>query len=289
MTTLHQAVPTLVPRPKGYGKYHSLEYDDNNNKKSRYYFLNEFKQIHIHGEEGEDSLLPDPVSLGRRIAHLHSITNGQSPHERGMFGCDPNRVPFDGKLPLLGGWDKSWMAYFTRLLGLSYSHARVLHGSSSSDNDESSLGAVFQKTTSHLIPRLLGPLEDTISPCLIHGDLWESNIGTDRATGAIYIFDAAAYRAHNEKELGIWMCEHHSMHARFDEYAREYWKAYGCGEQGPDGEWRDRVRLYSTQTMLMRCGSVEDWDVWKSVGRIWEELLEKYVPEKAGGEIVASV
>lgn len=57
-----------------------------------------------------------------------------------------------------------------------------------------------------VIPQLLGPLESDgrfVKPSLIHGDLWDGNIGTDYETGDVYIFDAGAYYAHNEMELGM--------------------------------------------------------------------------------------
>ncbi|KAJ5933739.1 hypothetical protein N7454_006068 [Penicillium verhagenii] len=50
------------------------------------------------------------------------------------------------------------------------------------------LDDAMQITLEKLIPRLLDPLTAdgrSIKPCLIHGDLWESNIGTDPTTGDI--------------------------------------------------------------------------------------------------------
>ncbi|KAK2600822.1 hypothetical protein N8I77_010329 [Diaporthe amygdali] len=201
------------------------------------------------------------------MALLHKKTGGTSPS--GHFGCDRNKVPYDGKLPLLGGWEEDWSSYFTNLLKLSYSHALRVH--SRTDLEE-----IMDATYNKLIPSLIEPLNRKIQPCLIHGDLWESNIGTDKSSGEIYIFDAAAYWAHNEKELGIWFCSHHAMHARFEEYAEAYWDAYGCGKQGPDGEWRQRVQLYSTQTMFMRCGSVRDDECWEAIMMTLTALLDTY-------------
>lgn len=259
MSTLYEAMPSLVPRPQSYGRCKSST--------GQYFFLNEFKQMKLHTSPSD---LPDPRQLGQRIARLHLSTKGKSPS--GNFGCDPTTVPYDGQKALLGGWEPTWAAYFTRLLQLSYSYAERLQPSQNLDT-------IQHRVVTELIPRLLGPLEKGagIQPCLIHGDLWESNIGTDEETRNICIFDAAAYWAHNKKELGIWMCAHHAMHTRFDEFAREYWRAYlgGAGE-GPDGEWRDRVRLYSTQTMLMACGDAENGEIWEGVRRIWEGLVDRY-------------
>ncbi|KAH6668173.1 hypothetical protein B0J14DRAFT_599996 [Halenospora varia] len=63
-----------------------------------------------------------------------------------------------------------------------------------------------------VIPARLGPFESdgrSVKPSRIHGDLWHGNIGTDYETGDVYIFDAGAYYAHNEMELGMWRCERH--------------------------------------------------------------------------------
>lgn len=48
----------------------------------------------------------------------------------------------------------------------------------------------IEATLDNVIPRLSGILERDgrgIKPCLIHGDLWKSNIGTDARTDNIYI------------------------------------------------------------------------------------------------------
>ena len=60
----------------------------------------------------------------------------------------------------------------------------------------------------------------TIKLCLIHGNLWEGNIGTEIKTGNIYIYDTAAYYAHNEMEIGIWRVPHWSIKALV------YWREY---------------------------------------------------------------
>jgi fructosamine-3-kinase len=105
-------------------------------------------------------------------------------------------------------------------------------------------------TFEKLIPRLLDPLTAegrTIKPCLIHGDLWESNIGTDKHTEEIYIYDACAYYAHHEKDVGIWRCRHHKMYQ--SHYRDEYFKNFEPSE--PVQEFDDRNRLYSVETLLI--------------------------------------
>lgn len=54
-----------------------------------------------------------------------------------------------------------------------------------------------------VVPRLLRPLETggrSITPCLVHGDLWDGNASVDVDTGRPIIFDGAPLYAHNECE-----------------------------------------------------------------------------------------
>lgn len=95
-----------------------------------------------------------------------------------------------------------------------------------------------------MIPLLLALLEAderTVKPSLIHGDLWDGNIGTDRETGDVYIFDAGAYYAHNEMELGMWRCKRHRV-VNKEVYLREYLKHAGISE--PVEMFADRNRLF---------------------------------------------
>jgi protein-ribulosamine 3-kinase len=52
-------------------------------------------------------------------------------------------------------------------------------------------------------PRLLGCLEEgrVLRPSIIHGDLWEGNVGIVRETGKSILFDAGSYYGHNESKL----------------------------------------------------------------------------------------
>lgn len=59
-------------------------------------------------------------------------------------------------------------------------------------------GQLYEK----VIPRLLRPLTvlQSITPVLVHGDLWYGNCCTDNTTGAPIVFDACIFWAHNECE-----------------------------------------------------------------------------------------
>lgn len=114
---------------------------------------------------------------------------------------------------------------------------------------------VFERTQTHLIPRLIGAVEAngrSVKPYLIHGDLWDGNVGTDSDTSDPFIFDAAVYYAHHEMELGIWRAERHQMRAMI--YRKAYIRHMKPSE--PVDEWDDRNRLYSTKTNLMHSACV---------------------------------
>ena len=52
-----------------------------------------------------------------------------------------------------------------------------------------------------VIPRLLRPLESggrSISPSLVHGDLWYGNAGIINELGEGIVYDPASFWAHNE-------------------------------------------------------------------------------------------
>jgi hypothetical protein len=90
----------------------------------------------------------------------------------------------------------------------------------------------------------LGALEQgdrKVNPCLIHADLWEGNIGIASGTGDIYIYDAAAFYAHNEMEIANWRGYYNKIGDKV--YTETYLKYYEPDE--PKDEWDDRNRLYS--------------------------------------------
>ena len=221
MSEIYKTLPSFAPQPHGYGRCKDQD---------AHFFICDYLAI--------DHELPDPARLGEKLAELHQ--KSISPTGKFGFHC----TTFDGKLPLNTAWDDSWTSFFSTLIREVYKLDVEVNGSWQELDD------AMQITLQKLIPRLLNPLTAegrTIKPSLIHGDLWESNIGTDVRTGEIYIYDACAYYAHHEKEVGIWRCEHHQMHD--EDYRNEYFKNYEPSE--PVEEFDDRNRLYSVETLLI--------------------------------------
>ncbi|QRD89691.1 hypothetical protein F9C07_1507406 [Aspergillus flavus] len=95
-----------------------------------------------------------------------------------------------------------------------------------------------------VVPRLIGVLGRDgrkVKPCLIHGDLWEGNTGTSLETGDIYVFDSAAFYAHNEMETGNWRCHYNNL--RDPLYTQTYLSLIPPSD--PRDIWDDRNCLYS--------------------------------------------
>lgn len=74
-----------------------------------------------------------------------------------------------------------------------------------------------------------------------HADLWEGNCGIDLGSGNVYIFDSAAFYAHDEMEVGDWRCYYNKIGN--GEYLRTYFRLHDASK--PKDEWDDRNRLYS--------------------------------------------
>ncbi|KAI0142651.1 Fructosamine kinase-domain-containing protein [Xylariaceae sp. FL1272] len=221
MSELYKTMPSIVPTPHGFGQ--CLETDG-------HYFICGY--VNITHEQ------PDPVRLARRVVELHK----KSVSPTGQFGF--HVTPYDGKLPLEVSWNSSWQSFYTKLLRGVYQLDTEVNGLWEELDDAMTI------TLEKVIPRLLGPLEQegrSIKPCLIHGDLWEANIGTEKQTGEIYIFDSCAYYAHHEMAVGMWRVDHHRMNLAV--YRNEYFKLFEPDE--PKEEYDDRNRLYAIKERIM--------------------------------------
>lgn len=181
---------------------------------------------------------PDPVGLGACVAKLH-ISSQINIREFGSWVAT-----FDGMLSNGIALEKDWITCFTKMLETAFYHDQFKNG------PWHELEGALKQVRQVVIPRLLGVLEAEgrgITPCFIHGDLSEDNIGTERSTGKIFIFGSSGYYAHHEMELGVWATEHGKMTS--SRYLEEYLKYIKPSE--PVNEFVDRVRLYSIKSYLM--------------------------------------
>ncbi|KAI0112615.1 Fructosamine/Ketosamine-3-kinase [Hypoxylon sp. NC0597] len=173
---INDVVAGLVPKAVGWGEYHD-------GKSQVYFFLGDFHDMNY-------SINPEPVSFMSKIAELHQVT---SPN--GMFGYP---VPTAcGKMERTVTWEKSWVKSFTNLLN------DVIRYDNETNGPWPEYDTACKQLIDVVIPRLLGALQSegrSITPSLIHGDLWERNVGIDRETGEAVVFDPGCVYAHNEMD-----------------------------------------------------------------------------------------
>ncbi|KAL8676259.1 MAG: hypothetical protein Q9186_007212 [Xanthomendoza sp. 1 TL-2023] len=216
MSEIHKATPSLVPHPYGWGQFRHGDDD-------LCFLLTDFIDM--------DPKLPNPAELSDCISTLQR----QSQSPTGKFGFFTTTC--HGKIPQQVSWDSSWTSFYTKLL----------EGALQEDLEHNGPWPAYENVASRIlqkvVPRLLGALESdgrSVKPVLIHGDLWEGNIATEKVTGNILFIDAAAYYAHHEMEIGMWRCQRHAIHDQ------KFTDAYldRMPKDEPEEEWDDRNRLY---------------------------------------------
>ncbi|KAL8768000.1 MAG: hypothetical protein Q9209_005671 [Squamulea sp. 1 TL-2023] len=223
-SAIDSVVPGLVPKAAGWGEY-------DNGESKVYFFLEDFHDMDL-------SAAPEPDHFMCQIADLHR--KGTSPN--GMFGFPvPTAL---GKMERTVVWEKSWAKSFTHQL------KDVIKYDNETNGPWLEYDAACQQLIDAVIPRLLGALQSDgrdITPALIHGNVWERNIGIDMETGETVLFDAGGTYAHNEMEFGTWRCTWASYFSS-PIYLRLYQRHIEPSD--PVDEWDDRNRLYSIHPYL---------------------------------------
>lgn len=216
---ISEVVEGVIPTPYKWGNYVV-------DGRPFYFFLNDFHDMDLDAA-------PEPGPFVSKVAEIHE--NGTSPN--GMFGYSVPTVI--GRLERTVTWEKSWEKSFTHQL------QDVIKYDNGSNGPWPELAAACEQLINAVIPRLLGILETggrSIKPSLIHGSLWENNVGVDMETGETIIFDPGCTYAHNEMEFGTWRCSW-AFHFKSPIYMRLYQQLVEPSE--PAEEWDDRNRLYS--------------------------------------------
>lgn len=191
--------------------------------------------------EEEYFFVTDYLDIVPNFDHREFIRNLALLHQKGTtvdrrFGFPVTTC--DGAVPHVVDWQTSWADFFMRLL------TGVLEHDEKANGTMPGLAELVATTAEHVVPRLLGNLKhngQNIQPSLIHGDMHEGNVGTDRESGKVVIFDASSYYAHNEMELGLWR-----WNPQLATLMKDYWEFMPPCE--PAEEWDDRNRLYSLKT-----------------------------------------
>lgn len=181
---------------------------------------------------------PEPAQFIDKLAELHR--KGVSPDR--LFGFHVPTVC--GIMQRTVTWEKSWAASYTHQLKDVIKYDKITNGSSPAYE------AACDQLINKVIPRLLGILQADgrqITPTLVHGDLWEGNIGIDMESGNAIAFDPGSVYAHNEVEFGTWRCPW-AHHLNAPIYIRLYQRHIEPSD--PAEEWDDRNRLYSIRALL---------------------------------------
>lgn len=224
VSAINAVVPGLSPQAAGWGQY---DVGDT----AYYFFVGDFHDMDL-------AAAPDPVEFAAQVAALHQ--GGISPN--GMFGFPVTTVI--GKMERTVTWESSWATSFTHQL------KDVIKFDNDTNGPWPELDAACNQLIKVVIPRLLGVLQSDgrqITPTLIHGDLWENNVGIDMESGDIILFDPGCTYSHNEMEFGTWRCSW-AFHFNSPLYIRQYQKHIQPSE--PVEEWDDRNRLYSIHPYL---------------------------------------
>ncbi|KAK4113335.1 hypothetical protein N656DRAFT_828446 [Canariomyces notabilis] len=238
--------------PSGTDKYHAQSPET-------YFYLSEFVDMDV-------TTPPDPAEFTSRLALMHKLSKSPT----GKFGFHVRTC--DGDRAHVVDWQESWAEFYRNLfLGVC---ELDLKRNGPWPEYERAINQIAWK----VIPRLLEPLQGNgrkLKPCIIHGDLWEGNMGINMETGDSLLFDAGSYFAHNEMELGHWRCEFSSVF-RAEVYTRQYLRHYPAAE--PAEEFDDRIRLYSLKGAINYSAGHVDSDLRKTAYNNMCYLCEKYAP-----------
>ncbi|KAF1999062.1 hypothetical protein P154DRAFT_577449 [Amniculicola lignicola CBS 123094] len=203
-----------------------------------YFYMSEFVDMDV-------TTVPDPAEFTAKLAFLHK--NRVSP---------------------IGNWADFYRNLFLGVCRLD------LETNGSWIELERAIDLVVNK----IIPRLLGVLQQdgqSIKPCIIHGDLWEGNMGINKETGESLLFDASSFFAQNEMELGHWRCKFSSVF-RAKKQARHYMKHYPAAD--PAEEFDDQNRLYSIKGAINYSTGHPGSGLKKTAYNSMCYLCEKYAP-----------
>ena len=216
---IYSVMPDFIPTPVGFGKFEAQG-------PSTYFYMSEYVDMDV-------TAAPDPAEFTGQLAQLHKAS--QAPNAR--FGFHVRTC--DGDRAHVVDWQDSWTVFYRNMF-LAVCDLDIRRNGPWAEYERA-----VQQVAWRVIPRLLDNLREgdrPIKPCLIHGDLWEGNMGIRKQTGKTILFDAGSFYGHNEMELGAWRCEYTSVF-RAPEYTNAYLLHYPAAE--PAHEFDDRNRLYS--------------------------------------------
>lgn len=176
------------------------------------------------------------VSLAAKLAKLHT-TPAPIPEgfDQPMFGFPVPTCCGDTEQD--NSWKASWAEFYADNR-LRFIIRRVVknHGPDGEAVD------LVDRIAERVVPRLIGDDRMSITPVVVHGDLWSGNHSAGQIAGRggreEVVFDPSCVYGHAEYELGIMRM--------FGGYDGSFWREYGklVPKAEPVEEWDDRVMLY---------------------------------------------
>ncbi|TDZ17341.1 Protein-ribulosamine 3-kinase [Colletotrichum orbiculare MAFF 240422] len=245
-------MPDFIPEPFGYGKYRKAD-------TPTYFYMSQFVDLDV-------TTAQDPSRFCQRLAELHRRSQALTTE----FGfhvttCDGDRAHVVEREP-------SWAVFYRKML------LHTLDLDVGRNGPWPEYERAGHQVAWNVIPRLLEGLTwngEPVRPSLIHGDLWEGNTGISNHTNLPMLFDAGSYFAHNEMELGHWVCEFSATFGA-QAYMDRYVEFFEMAE--PADEFDDRVRLYSLKGGINYSAGHPGSRLRKSAYNSMCYLCQKYAP-----------
>ncbi|KAI1368854.1 Fructosamine/Ketosamine-3-kinase [Xylaria arbuscula] len=243
---LYDFIPEYVPRPVSYGTYMS--------RPDLHFYICDFVDL---VEE-----VPSPTAWAEAAAALHK----RSRWATGQFGFHcPTHV---GNVLIDNIWDSSWEAVWTHQMRSLLHQEEAIHGV---DEKYSELQTTFFDV---VIPTYLRPLESdgrSVTPCLIHSNLWPGNIKPRRGSDTVCMFDSCACWGHHEAELGVCLNPRYDMGRP---YIEEYLKHMPISE--PVEDFDTRIAIYAMkQHVVLSIAYPQDPEFRQSAIREMKQLVEQ--------------
>lgn len=176
-TAVNGVIPEFTPKPMCVGSYKT---DPDN-----HFFLAAFVDM-------VEDVIPSPDKYMAPVVALHSRTMGKSP--TGKFGFHASTAY--GDILQNNTWESSWESFWTRVMTEAFETEERACG----PHDER-LRTLKTAWFDMVIPRYLRPLESngrSVTPCLVHADLWPGNCRYTRNMDTACVYDANAFWGHNE-------------------------------------------------------------------------------------------
>lgn len=176
-TAVNRMIPEFTPRPLCVGIY--------NSDSETHFFLAEFIDM-------VQDVVPPPDKYMAPVVALHSRTMGKSP--TGKFGFHTGTAY--GDILQNNTWESSWESFWTRVMREAFETEERMCG----PHDER-LKALKAAWFDCVLPRYLRPLESegrSVTPCLVHADLWPGNCRYTSNMETVCVYDANAFWGHNE-------------------------------------------------------------------------------------------